>query len=200
MENYAEHEMIVHTFGAKPSPCVSAFTLRFHGERMSSQISEQVLRAFLENFHVDDYLDSFKSVAEARKVRIELTETCGFDLVKWKSNYKSVLEEERVVEDEVEVQNEEVKVLKIFEDGQVFEKSEVLGVSYSFEKDVFSMRVSDRWKELVMISRQMMGLTLCVFDSLGFFCPFILLFHEATNLGLEWDDPLPEKIRKEFDK
>jgi hypothetical protein len=85
MENYAEHEMMVHTFGAKPSSCVSTFTLRFHGERMASQISEEVLRVLLESFYVDDYLDNFKSVAEVRKVRIELTETCGssgFDLVK----------------------------------------------------------------------------------------------------------------------
>jgi hypothetical protein len=26
MKTWAEHEMIVHTFGAKPSPCISTFT------------------------------------------------------------------------------------------------------------------------------------------------------------------------------
>jgi hypothetical protein len=76
MEDYAEHEMIVHTFGAKPSPCVSTFTLRFHGKKMSDRISKEVLRAVLKNFYVDDYLDSFNTVAEARKVRVELKETC----------------------------------------------------------------------------------------------------------------------------
>jgi hypothetical protein len=43
-----------------------------------------------------------------------------------------------------------------------------------------------------------------MFDPLGFFCPFVLkgklLFHEATNLDLNWDDPLPEKVKEEFNK
>jgi hypothetical protein len=50
MKTFAEHEMIVHAFGAKPSPCVSTFTLRHHGRKMSGQISEEVLRAILEKF------------------------------------------------------------------------------------------------------------------------------------------------------
>jgi hypothetical protein len=40
-----------------------------------------------------------------------------------------------------------------------------------------------------------MGITACVFDPTGFFCPFVLkgkmLFQEATNLGLDWHDQLP---------
>jgi hypothetical protein len=43
MKTLAEHEMIVHIFGAKPSPCVSTFTLRYHGKKMSGPISEEVL-------------------------------------------------------------------------------------------------------------------------------------------------------------
>jgi hypothetical protein len=49
MKTWAEHEMIVHTFGAKPSHCVFTFTLRHHGKKMEGQISEEVLRAILEN-------------------------------------------------------------------------------------------------------------------------------------------------------
>ena len=101
--------------------------------------------------------------------------------------------------------DEEAKDLKIFEDCQVFEKSEkVVGISYSFEEDVFSIRISDRCKTPVTTRRQMMGLTACVFDPLGFFCPFVLkgklLFQKAMNLGLDWDDPLPEDIRADFDE
>jgi hypothetical protein len=77
MKTWAEYEMIVHMFGAKPSPCVSTFTLRHHGKEMEGRISEEILRAILENFYVDDYLDSFNTVAEARKVKIELTEELG---------------------------------------------------------------------------------------------------------------------------
>jgi hypothetical protein len=77
-------------------------------------------------------------------------------------------------------------------------------VSYSFKEDVFSIHINDRYKQSVTTQRQMMGLTSCIFDPLGFFCPFVLkgklLFYKATNLGLKWDDPLPEDIRVAFDE
>jgi hypothetical protein len=64
--------------------------------------------------------------------------------------------------------------------------------------------MSDKWKPSVTTRRQMIGLTAWVFDPTGFFCPFVLkgklLFQEATNLSQDWDDPLPENIRKAFDE
>jgi hypothetical protein len=125
MKTLAEHEMIVHTFGAKPSPCVSTFTLRYHGRKMSGRISEEVLRAILENFYVDDFLDSYNTIAEARKVRIEITKVLasgGFPLTKWKSTHPDVLKDEGQQDEEVEPFEAEAKDVKIFEDhGQVFE-------------------------------------------------------------------------------
>jgi hypothetical protein len=126
-------------------------------------------------------------------------------LTKWKSTHPGVLEDEETLNEDLDI-FKEVGNVKIFEDhGQVFEKSEkVLGLSYSFDKDVFSIWINDKYKQPVTTRRQMMGLTSCVFDPLGFFCPFVLkgkfLFHKATNLGLDWDDPLPEDIRIAFDE
>jgi hypothetical protein len=116
-----------------------------------------------------------------------------------------VLEDLPQEEDDWDTPKREDKDLKIFEDSQVFEKGEkVLGMSYSFEKDVFSICVNEKWKDLVTTQRQMMKLTACMFDPLGFFCPFVLmgqlLFHEATDLGLKWDDWLPEDITIAFDE
>jgi hypothetical protein len=167
MKTLAEHEMIVHTFGAKQSPCVSTFTLRHHGKKMSGQISEEVLRAILENFYVDDFLDSYNTIAEARKVRIEITEVLasgGFPLTKWKSTHPEVLKDEDQQDEDLEPFEAEAKDVKIFEDhGQVFEKSEkVLGVSYSFDEDVFSIHINDRDKQSVTTCRQMMGLKLYI--------------------------------------
>jgi hypothetical protein len=156
-------------------------------------------------------LDSFNTIAESTKVKIELTEvlvTGGLTLTKWKSTHPGVLEDEESLDEDLDV-FKEVGNVKIFEDhGQVFEKSEkVLGMSYSFDQDVFSIWINDKYKQPVTTRRQMMGLTSCVFDpldSLGFFCPFImkgkLLFHKVTNLGLLWDDALPEDIRIAFDE
>jgi hypothetical protein len=170
MKNIVEYEMIVHTFGAKPSPCVSTFTLRHHGKKVAHKISKEFLEAIMKNFYVDDYLDSFTSIEMARKVRTEMIGTLysgGFILMKWKSTHAHVLENLPKEEDDWDTLEKEDKDLKIFEDSQVFEKTEkVLGVSYSFEKDVFWISVNEKWKDLVTTWRQMMKLTAYVFDPL----------------------------------
>jgi hypothetical protein len=127
MKTWAEHEIIVHTFGAKPSPCVSTFTLRHHGKKMSRWILEEVLRAILENFYVDEFLDSYKTIAEPWKVRVEMMEVVaagGFTLTKWKSTHPGVLENVEYSDEDLDLLEEGTKDVKIFEDhGQVFEKS-----------------------------------------------------------------------------
>jgi hypothetical protein len=69
--------------------------------------------------------------------------------VKWKSTHQDVLKDEGQQDEEVGLCELEDKDVKIFEDhGQVFEKSEkVLGVSYLFAEDVFSIRVNERYKQ-----------------------------------------------------
>jgi hypothetical protein len=80
----------------------------------------------------DDFLDSYNMIAQARKVRIDLTErvaTGGFVLTKWKSSHQDVLDDAEEARGDVDPLGEEAKDLKTFEDIQVFEKSEkVLGV------------------------------------------------------------------------
>jgi hypothetical protein len=112
MKTWAEHEMIVHTFGTKPSPCVSTLTLRHHGKTMSGQISKEVLRAILENFYVDDFLDSFNTIAEEQNVKIEMTEalgTGGLTLRKWKYTHLGVLEDNEHPDEDLDTLKEEAK-------------------------------------------------------------------------------------------
>jgi hypothetical protein len=68
-------------------------------------------------------------------------------LTKWKSTHTGVLEDEESLNEDLDI-FKEVENVKIFEDhGQVFDKSEkVLGVSYSFDKDVFSIWINDKYK------------------------------------------------------
>ena len=56
-----------------------------HGE-----ISEEVFKAIMRNFYVDDFLSSYPTTEKARAVRKELTEVLkggGFELTKWKCTH-----------------------------------------------------------------------------------------------------------------
>ena len=47
MNNMVEFEMIVHTFGSKPSPCVATFVLRYHGEKISGEVTPDSQRCYM---------------------------------------------------------------------------------------------------------------------------------------------------------
>ena len=92
-------EMLVHIFGAKSSPGVSTFVLRHHGKLVGKDYCPEVLFAILWAFYVDDLLASYPTVEKARTVRKQLQEALqrgGFELCKWKSTHKEVLEKGEV--------------------------------------------------------------------------------------------------------
>ena len=97
--------------------------------------SQHFIHNIIKCFYVDDYLDSFKTVEKAREVRIELTEVLrkgGFELCKWNSSDKRVLEDEKT-------ETEDTKEIEELEEVETTEK--VLGVKYSFKKDEFFFAV-----------------------------------------------------------
>ena len=130
-------EMLVHTFGAKSSPAISTFVLRYHGKSLKNKISPEVLYAILKSFYVDDFLNSYPTVDLAREVRLGLVgalESGGMELTKWKSTHPEVLEKKEGAE--------EVKPEMEFDDKDMWgmePNAKILGVWYSFEGDFFGV-------------------------------------------------------------
>ena len=190
------YEMLVHIFGSKSSPAVATWVLRYHAKRIAAEAPPEVVQALLWFFYVDDLLASYKDVDTAKRVRVQLTEAMkkgGFDLLKWKSTHKGVLES-----DETGDQGE-----KQWDDPRVeFPTEKVLGVAFSFQNDCFAIRIGQRAGETVGTRRQMLRLIASVFDPIGFAAPAVLkgkmLFQTATSLGLDWDDPLPDELCQSF--
>ena len=184
-----ELEMVVHLFGAKSSPAVVTFVLRYHGERISGEAPEEVLYAIMKGFYVDDFLNSYPTVEKARGLRVALTEALrlgGFELTKWRSTHPSVL-------DGVSPLDGEPEDVKMFSDASELEPSEkVLGVAYSFRGDHFAIRIHERIRQEAISRRQMLSLIASVFDLLGLVAPAVLkgktVFQKATQLGVGWDD------------
>ena len=94
MTSIVEYEHAVHVFGGGSSPTVSTFTLQTHAEEVNDLFESDIKAAVDDQFYVDDYADSFKSIGEARRMRIDLTEGLrlgGFELTKWESPYPEIL-------------------------------------------------------------------------------------------------------------
>ena len=74
MRKIVLYEMLVHIFGAKSSPAVATFVLRFHAKLVAKDYDPEVLFAILWAFYVDDLLASYPTVEKARRIRLQLQE------------------------------------------------------------------------------------------------------------------------------
>ena len=201
MNNMLMYEMLVHVFGAKSSPAVATFVLRHHANLIAKDYPPEVLFAILYAFYVDDLLASYPTVEKARQMRIHLQEALqrgGFELCKWKSTHTGVLD----AKDEADgVKPSEAKAVDGMQDTVSTDK--VLGVSYSFATDNFSIRIGEKAKHKATTRRQMLSLVASVFDPLGLVAPALLkgkiLLQRATAAGTGWDEPVPDDIAQEFE-
>ena len=94
MEELQELESNVQIFGAKSSPAISAFTLRYHAARIREKFGEEVFYQIVNQMYVDDLISSFDTVEIARdcigKIVKALAEG-GMALCKIKSSHPEVL-------------------------------------------------------------------------------------------------------------
>ena len=104
------------------------------------------------------------------------------------------------------------QILDTFKSGKNFEQDvksmfqpshvsgKILGVGYSYESDVFHIRISERETKEVTTMRELSSLVSSVYDPLGFVNPFILIgrlqMQEGSRSGLTWDDTLPDRIKE----
>ena len=185
----ALYEMLVHVFGATSSPAVSTFVLRYLGEMLRGKVSPEVVWAILFAFYVDDLLISFPDVETAKRIQKELHKALldhGFELCKFKSTHRGVLDEK---DEEAAGEIQE----KLLEDPKAeAPMDKVLGVTYSFHDDKFSIKVGKKAERKASTRRELLSLIASIFDPLGFFSPATLkgkiLFQKVTALGLDWDD------------
>lgn len=90
-----EYRMIVHLFGAVSSPSCACFALRKTAEDNKPNFPERVIDTIHANFYMDDCLKSVDSEEEAILMVKDLIAVCltgGFQLTKWVSNSRAVLQ------------------------------------------------------------------------------------------------------------
>ena len=181
--------MTVNLFGAVSSPSCANFAVRKNAEDHKHEFPYDVISTVLKNVYVDDCLKSLPSSSSAAwhvdNVR-ELMSRGGFNLTKWISNDRKVLESIPLHD-----RAKNVKELDLTED--VLSVERAVGVSWSVENDKFVFKTD--MKEQQFTRRGILSVVNSIYDPLGMAVPFILLakglLQNLCRRGLGWDDVIP---------
>ncbi|XP_047998344.1 uncharacterized protein LOC125235800 [Leguminivora glycinivorella] len=183
------------TYGMKSSPYLAIRTLRqlADDEEMQFPAAAQLLRS---SVYMDDILGGADSIEDASKLKQELTDLLrsgGFELSKWTSSSKEVLQD--IAEEHLE------KPRKIFDnaDGPSFYK--ILGVQWDSSSDCFSYRT--KLDDTSGCTKRSILSTLArAFDPLGWICPVIfqgkVLMQQLWLKNMSWDAKAPDDVVAEW--
>ncbi|XP_062712313.1 uncharacterized protein LOC134289800 [Aedes albopictus] len=192
--------MDVAIFGAACSPALAQYAKNTNAIEHADRFP-RAAQGILKSTYVDDYLDSFGSVEEAKRIATEVrmvNEHGGFDLRNWRSNSRAVMEHMG----ETEVTHEQKICLS--EDRRPnasLETERVLGMLWDPSKDqlFFCTRMNDETTSLINegarpTKRQILRCVMSLFDPLGLLSPFVIhgkvLVQDLWRAGLEWDEPV----------
>ena len=184
-----DYQMCVHLFGAISSPSCANFALRqtvVEGVPVSNHAREVIC----ENFYVDDMLASEDKVSSCVEIIREASSLCssaGFNLTKFTSNSKEVLDS--VASDKRAVQ-----------DSIVLGKSELteraLGVHWWLESDTLGFRI--KLQDTPLTRRGILSTVSSIYDPLGIAGPFLLegrkILQSITTLKDGWDAKVPADL------
>ncbi|XP_077978095.1 uncharacterized protein LOC144433628 [Glandiceps talaboti] len=192
-----EYRMKVHLFGAASSPGCANYGLKYLANQNEREFP--LGASFIKkNFYVDDGLISADSVNEATALVKEAQKVCakgGLHLHKFISNSREVMEtiptRERAAG---------VKDVDLSYDNLPIERA--LGIQWCVETDTFKFHIQA--KDQPPTRRGILSTVASIYDPLGFLAPFILIgkgiLQEMCRNGIDWDEPLPEKLRPRWER
>ncbi|XP_055942529.1 uncharacterized protein LOC129972416 [Argiope bruennichi] len=175
------HRRVV--FGVTCSPSLLAATLNCHLEKAPEELLDtaEILK---NSFYVDNCVCSLKNIDEADKFIAEsqaLMSLGKFNLRGWESNAS----------------------LEIIDQPDKYQTVSLLGLNWDLKQDTLSCIINcPKNENLVLTKRDLLSLAQSIFDPLGISSPVTIIpkfmLQESWNLGLKWDDALPEGLSKLF--
>ena len=186
-----------HIFGVKNSPTCANYALQLTARDNVIQYPEAT-KAVLENFYMDDYLDSVESPERALKISKELVQLLhlgGFKLTKFVSNVPNLAD--RI---DGSPQSTEPKVIASSKE----ESSHVLGLKCDYNNDTLVVsRGTSSTVTKSLTQRLVLSLVSKVFDPIGLVAPFTvgarLLLKDIWRVsGQHWDEELPKHTVEKF--
>ena len=188
-QDLQEYRMTVHLFGAVSSPSCANFAVRKNAEDHKHKFPSDVISTVLKNSYLDDCLKSLppsrEAVQHVDNLR-ELMSKGGFNLMKWISNDRKVLESIALHD-----RAKNVKELDLTEDVLPVERA--LGVLWSVGNDKFVFKTNIKKQQRTR--RGILSVVSSIYDPLGMAVPFILpikvLHQDLCRRGLGWDNEIP---------
>ncbi len=183
-------------FGNAASPFCAQYTLHTHAQTHAQEYPAAA-ESVDNSMYVDDLLDSCETVPDAHSLQLQLSELlalAGFKLRKWASNDDEVLQDipKKDRPSSFEIDNQETSSTK------------TLGVSWNAKTDVFTFQVKQPDPNEAPTKRNVLSTIASLYDPLQFLSPFVLrakvLLQEIWTAGIDWDDVLPEELRKKWER
>ncbi|XP_074033910.1 uncharacterized protein [Leptinotarsa decemlineata] len=185
------YEIKVVAFGIKSSPFLALRTIKQLIEDEGEKFP-LAAKFVSRDIYMDDFctsINSEKEAAQLYKESVDLFQAGCFDLTKWATNSKALLND--------------IPIEKRLA-GNVFFSSDtqVLGIQWHTETDVFSFKVHKPDQKCT--KRTMLSTVAKCYDPIGLLAPFILylkiLIKNLWTLKLEWDEMPPENILEIWEK
>ncbi|XP_048483435.1 uncharacterized protein LOC125489902 [Plutella xylostella] len=194
-EEPREYRMKALIFGASSSPCSAIYVKNKNAKEFENTHPEAV-RAIERCHYMDDYLQSFKTEAEAQKTAQDVDQIHkhgGFELRGWASNRSTVIQQLQTVKPEEQV--------KIGQDGQT---EKTLGMLWNIGKDTlqYTLNLRNTPRDVIdgtrpPTKRQVTSAVMSVFDPLNIATPVLIqgkkLIQHLWREGISWDEEIPER-------
>ena len=195
--NVLVHQYTRHIFGAKDSPTCANYALQ-RTARDNAKEYPVAANAVLENFYMDDYLDSMESPERAiirSKELVHLLHLGGFKLTKFVSNVPDLAD--RI---DGSAQSTEPKVIVSSKE----ESMHVLGLKWDHNNDTLVVSRGTNSKITKSLTQRLvLSLVSKVYDPIGLVAPFTvgarLILKDIWRVnGQSWDDELPKDTVDRF--
>lgn len=186
-------ELQTLTYGTNNAPYLATRTLNHVAENNKSKYP-LAAKALLEQTYLDDILSGADSLSEAIQLRdelIQLLESSGFRLHKWKSNNEALLEP---------FLSDNSPISLVIKNTECSDK--ILGLLWDCKDDVFRVTQPTSNFSNALTKRQILSYISQMFDPLGFVGPIIvvakMLIQEIWAKKLDWDERLPNELLKRW--
>ncbi|XP_055604354.1 uncharacterized protein LOC129752604 [Uranotaenia lowii] len=194
--------MDVATFGSTSSPATAQYVKNINARLFADKYPAAVEEA-ISGHYIDDYVTSFRSVAEAKEVTSQVRaihQHGGFELRQFCSN------SDEVMQFLGEVKAHPVKNMCPTK-GENSER--VLGILWDTEHDELRFPTKMREDMVKLITtqekptkRQILRCVMTMFDPLGLLAPYLIfgkiIIQEAWRKELGWDEPVDDETHQQW--